>query len=106
MATEYGGRRVKQKDNRIPCTQFGSGPLIIAQAGSGTVIQPFRTAKDYSNWINHATAFSTWPDSAIVYFKKGIAEGIEALPTEEKDKVYYFIDMVLSHHKAKKAFAK
>jgi transcriptional regulator with XRE-family HTH domain len=31
-------------------------------------------------------------------------EDIEALPTEEKDKVYYFIDMALSHHKAKKAF--
>jgi len=25
---------------------------------------------------------------------------------EEKEKVYYFIDMALSHHKAKKAFAK
>ena len=31
---------------------------------------------------------------------------IEALPPEEKDKVYYFIDMALSHHKAKRAFAK
>ncbi len=33
-------------------------------------------------------------------------EDIEALLTEEKNKVYYFIDMALSHHKAKKAFAK
>ena len=33
-------------------------------------------------------------------------EDIEALPVEEKDKVYYFIDMALSHHKSKKAFAK
>lgn len=33
-------------------------------------------------------------------------EEIEVLPTEEKDKVYYFIDMAFSHHKAKKAFAK
>ena len=33
-------------------------------------------------------------------------EDIEALPVEEKDKVYYFIDMALLHHKAKKAFAK
>jgi transcriptional regulator with XRE-family HTH domain len=33
-------------------------------------------------------------------------EDIEALHVEEKDKVYYFIDMALSHHKAKKAFAK
>jgi hypothetical protein len=33
-------------------------------------------------------------------------EDVEALPAEEKDKVYYFIDMALSHHKAKRAFAK
>lgn len=44
----------------------------------------------------------------IVLDKKLIKriEDIEALPTEEKDKVYYFIDMALSHHKAKIAFAK
>lgn len=33
-------------------------------------------------------------------------EDIYALPQEEKEKVYYFIDMALSPHKAKKAFAK
>jgi transcriptional regulator with XRE-family HTH domain len=33
-------------------------------------------------------------------------EDIEALPAEEKENVYYFIDMALSHHKAKKAFIK
>jgi len=33
-------------------------------------------------------------------------EDIEALPNEEKDKVYYFIDMALAYNKTKKAFAK
>ncbi|HYC29520.1 MAG TPA: helix-turn-helix transcriptional regulator [Chitinophagaceae bacterium] len=33
-------------------------------------------------------------------------EDIEALPQEEKDKIYYFIDMAITHHKTKKAFAK
>ncbi len=33
-------------------------------------------------------------------------EDIEALPEEEKDKVYYFIGMAITHHKTKKAFAK
>jgi len=32
-------------------------------------------------------------------------EDIEALPQDEKDKVYYFIDMAISHHKARKAYA-
>lgn len=33
-------------------------------------------------------------------------EDIEALPQDEKDKIYYFIDMAITHHKTKKAFAK
>lgn len=32
-------------------------------------------------------------------------EDIEALPNEEKDKAYYFIDMALAYNKTKKAFA-
>lgn len=32
-------------------------------------------------------------------------EDIEELPIDEKDKVYYFIDMALAYNKTKKAFA-
>lgn len=63
------------KDNRIPFSQFTGIPLTIGQFGSGTVIQPFKTVKDYDNWIRRAARFSVWADSAILYFKKGIAEG-------------------------------
>jgi len=31
---------------------------------------------------------------------------IEALPADDKDKIYYFIDMAITHNKTKKAFAK
>jgi uncharacterized protein (DUF885 family) len=65
-----------QKDNRMPFNQFDGIPLYVAQFGSGTVIQPFKTTKDYNDWIKRATAFSVWADSAIVYFRKGMAEGI------------------------------
>jgi uncharacterized protein (DUF885 family) len=41
--------------------------------GGGTGYQPFRTPIDYDNWLQRAAAFSSWTDSAIVYFKKGIA---------------------------------
>jgi hypothetical protein len=34
-----------------------------------------------------------------------VSVDIEALPTEERDKVYYFIDMALAYNKTKKAFA-
>ncbi len=64
------------KTNRIPFTQLSGIPLSVAQWGSGTVIQPFKNLLDYENWILRATAFSVWADSAIVYFKKGIAENL------------------------------
>jgi uncharacterized protein (DUF885 family) len=60
-------------DNYIPFQQFWGLPLTMGQLGSGTGNQPFKTAKDYNDWISRATKFSAWTDSAIVYFRKGIA---------------------------------
>jgi uncharacterized protein (DUF885 family) len=65
-----------QKDNRMPFSQLDGIPLYLGQLGSGKLIQPFKTVKDYNNWISRATAFSTWADSAIIYFRKGMAEGV------------------------------
>jgi uncharacterized protein (DUF885 family) len=67
---------LRQKDNRIPFSQFQGMPLTLAQFGSGSVGQPFKTVSDYDNWLKRAGAFSAWADSAIVYFKKGMAEQI------------------------------
>ncbi|MEI6947144.1 DUF885 domain-containing protein [Paraflavisolibacter sp. H34] len=65
------------KYNRMPADQFShSLPLVLAQFGSGDVVQPFKTIKDYDNWIRRATAFSAWTDSALAYFRKGMAENI------------------------------
>ncbi len=57
----------------IPFDQFRGVPLLLGQMGGGTGYQPFNTIADYVNWLQRATAFSSWTDSAIVYFKKGIA---------------------------------
>ncbi len=57
----------------MPFDQFNGTTLMLGQMGSGTGNQPFKTVKDYDNWIKRATAFSAWADSAIVYFKKGMA---------------------------------
>ncbi|MDP2414601.1 DUF885 family protein [Daejeonella sp.] len=60
-------------ENRyIPFDQFNGVPLSMGQMGSGTGTQPFKTVKDYDNWLKRAAAFSAWSDSAIVAFKKGI----------------------------------
>ncbi|MEJ7684687.1 MAG: DUF885 family protein [Segetibacter sp.] len=60
-------------DNYIPFQQFWGLPLTMGQFGSGDGNQPFKTVKDYEDWISRASKFSVWADSSIVYFKKGIA---------------------------------
>jgi uncharacterized protein (DUF885 family) len=57
----------------IPFNQFKGVPLLLGQMGGGTGYQPFKTPTDYENWLQRAAAFSSWTDSAIVYFKKGMA---------------------------------
>ena len=62
------------KDNLTPLNQFWGLHLTLGQLGSGDGNQPFKTVADYDNWLKRATVFSSWADSAIVYFNKGIAE--------------------------------
>ena len=59
--------------NYIPFNQFTGLPLTLGQLGSGESFQPFRNSKDHEDWIRRATAFGAWADSAIVYFRKGMA---------------------------------
>ncbi|MGZ8557742.1 MAG: DUF885 domain-containing protein [Chitinophagaceae bacterium] len=59
------------QDNYIPFNQFYALPLSMGQLGSGTGNQPFKTVKDYDNWLKRATTFKAWTDSAIFYFNRG-----------------------------------
>ena len=60
-------------NGQIPFQQFWALPLTLCQMGSGSGSQPFKTVEDYDNWLKRANAFAAWSDSAIVYFRKGIA---------------------------------
>ena len=64
------------KLNRMPSNQMNSFELTMGQLGSGTGAQPFKTVKDYDNWISRAKKYTAWSDSTIVYFRKGMAEGM------------------------------
>ena len=57
-------------DNLIPLNQFYGFHLTFAQLGSGSVIQPFATKKDYENWAKRMTIGAQYLDSSIVYFPK------------------------------------
>ncbi|MFN3665164.1 MAG: DUF885 domain-containing protein [Sediminibacterium sp.] len=63
------------KDNYMPLNQFSSPHLVLMQMGSGQVYQPFKTVTDYDNWLKRASVIPAYLDSAIIYFKKGIATG-------------------------------
>lgn len=63
-------------DNLMPINQFYGKHLDLGQLGSGDGSQPFKTVTDYENWIKRATAFGAFVDSSIVYFKKGMNEGV------------------------------
>ena len=54
-------------DNYMPLNQFSSMHLIFAQFGSGSVVQPFKTVKDYDDWLKRASVFAEYADSAVVY---------------------------------------
>jgi uncharacterized protein (DUF885 family) len=67
---------MKYHDNYLPLNQIFSSHLFFAQLGSGSVIQPFETVKDYENWLKRMPVVAAYMDSCVVYFKKGIAADI------------------------------
>ena len=66
---------------KIPFTQMGdptntlSGNMVLAmgQYGSGESSQPFKTVKDYSDWLLRVHGYTIWCDSAIQNFRSGMA---------------------------------
>ena len=60
----------------LPFNQMFALPLTIGQFGSGTGAQPFKTVKNYDDWLKRVSAFSVWADTAIANFKKGMQNGV------------------------------
>lgn len=91
-------------DNYIPFQQFWGLPITMGQYGNGQGNQPFKTIKDYEDWLVRAAKFSAWADSAIVYFRHGIDANyvlpkalviktipqMEAIPTTDVTKSIFY----------------
>ncbi len=63
------------KDNLMPINQFQSKTLDLGQMGSGEGGQPFKTVKDYDNWLKRMSQFPAWADTAIANMKRGVELG-------------------------------
>ena len=59
----------------IPLNQFYSVPNSFAQLGSGNGLHPFKTVKDYEDFLKRVNGFVAWTDQAIVNMREGIAKG-------------------------------
>jgi uncharacterized protein (DUF885 family) len=67
---------LKQNSWMMPFAQFFSLPNTLPLLGSGSGAQPFKTVKDYDNWLARAHGFPAWADSAIANFRAGMKAGV------------------------------
>ena len=60
----------------MPFSQFWGLPIRWASSARATGIQPFKTVKDYDNWLGRVRGFPAWADSAIGNFRQGMGAGV------------------------------
>ncbi len=60
----------------MPINQFWGTTLELPVLGSAQGNQPFKTPKDYDNFLKRASVFSAWADTAIANMRKGMETGI------------------------------
>lgn len=87
----------------MPINQMDGIPMYVAMLGSGTSAQPFKTLKDYDNWLKRCKVYVNWTEVAIENMRKGIKAGIvlprsivvkiipqlQALSKNEKNSSFY-----------------
>ena len=73
---QHGLAGLKLNTWMMPANQFYGLPITLGQYGSGQGIQPFKTVKDYENWLGRAHGFTVWTDSAIANFRVGMKRGV------------------------------
>ena len=59
----------------LPFDQFESTPNDFVQLGSGDSLQPFKTVKDYDDFLKRIDGFVAWSDQAIVNMREGVTKG-------------------------------
>ena len=66
---------LKFNENFTPINQMWTLHLTIGQLAGGTSSQPFKTVKDYSNWLQRLDGYLQWMNSAETQMIKGIEAG-------------------------------
>lgn len=73
---EINLKQLKFSTHLLPVDQFGwSLHLVIAQLAGGTTAQPFKTVRDYENWLKRVDAFTGWCSTAVTNMRTGMTKG-------------------------------
>ena len=62
-------------DHLIPLDSLNCIAVQLPVLGSGVGMQPFRTVRDYDNFLSRMRAFSAWADLAMARSREGIGRG-------------------------------
>ena len=69
------GQSSFKNDVYMPINQMWSANLIITQWATGTSAQPFKTVKNYDNWLKRLDRYNVWLQSAEERMKEGMEDG-------------------------------
>src|SRR5262245_48974756 len=72
---ETQSERLRFPTHLIPINQFVSLHLHIGQWAGGTSAQPFKTVRDYENWLKRLEGFTQWCHLAITNMRAGMKLG-------------------------------
>ena len=75
-----------KNDVLLPINQMWTVNLTVGQLASGSSAQPFKTVKDYDNWLQRLQQYNVWLVAAEKRMKEGIEKGY-VLPTSLIKKV-------------------
>ncbi|MCO6148089.1 DUF885 family protein [Flavobacterium sp. NRK1] len=75
-----------QNEQLMPINQFTSPILTMGQWGSGAGAQPFKTVKDYNNWLERLGDFNIYLASVGSRMKEGVSKGY-VLPKALTEKI-------------------
>src|SRR3546814_547057 len=64
------------RDDLMPLNQFRNMASTFAMLGAGTGAQPFRSVRDYDNWLARAARIPALFDQAIANMREGVAQGL------------------------------
>jgi uncharacterized protein (DUF885 family) len=70
----------------LPINQMSSPHLAVPIWAGGTSAQPFKTVRDYENWLKRLDGFAEWCGDAVDRMREGISKGY-VLPKALTEKV-------------------